>query len=203
MMYWVWRFRFSLAVQIVIVTIGWLTLGHTPEQHAHLMNHVGLSWQLLTEGRIWHIFTGTWVQSKPGLGWNMISMCMMVALGTFPLEYRVGSRLTAITLIIADWFASTMAAVTLWMLAEFGRLSDPGVLHKPDAGTSALAWAGMAAGAVVFIPRLRWVLVPVVVGFVGWQFTIEPPAAAIAHAFAVGYGLTAGWLFLRTRSVQP
>lgn len=201
MMRWVWRFRFSLLVQIVIVTIGWLTLGHTPDQHAQLMSHVGLSWQMLTEGRLWHIVTGTWVQSKPGLGWNMTSMCMMVALGTFPLEYRVGSRLAAITLITADWFASTMAAITLRILAEYDRLSDPSVLYRPDSGTSALAWAGMAAGAVVFIPRLRWVLIPVVVGFVAWQFTIEPPSAAIAHAFAVGYGLTAGWIFVRSKKV--
>ncbi|MCO5216133.1 MAG: hypothetical protein M9950_08255 [Thermomicrobiales bacterium] len=196
-MSWLWRFRFSVSVQIVIVTIGVLTLGNTPEQHANLMSHVGLSWDILADGRFWHILTGTWWQSKPGLGWNMVSMSLMVALGTFPLEYRVGSRAAAITVVTADWFASTMAAVTLRVLAAYDHLSDPGLLHKPDAGTSALAWAGMAAGAVVFIPRIRWLLVSIVIGFVAWQFRIEPAAAAIAHAFAVGYGLTAGWLMSR------
>lgn len=197
MICWLWRFRFSLMVQIVIVTIGWLTLGNSPEQHANLMSHIGLSWQILTEGRFWHILTGTWMQSKPGLGWNMTSMCMMVALGTFPLEYRVGSRRAAITVITADWFASTMAATTLRILAGLGHLADPSLLSRADSGTSALAWAGMAAGAVVFLPRIRWILIAVVVGFVAWQFKIEPPAAAIAHAYAVGYGLTAGWLMSR------
>lgn len=194
-MYWLRRFKFSILVQLVIITIGGMTLGQTPESHAQLLRHLGMSWEILTEGRFWHLFTGTWVQSHPGLGWPMVSMCLMVAVGTFPTEFRAGSKLTAIILVTADWFATIMTAITLRWLVELDRLADPTILHQADAGTSALAWAGMATGATMYAPR--WLLIPLVVAAVIWQFTVESSAAAIAHGFAVAYGLCAGWWFSR------
>ncbi len=103
----------------------------------------------------------------------------------------------SVTVILADWFATIGVVVTLRLMDAAGHLSDPTLLTTPDSGTSALAWGGMAAGAMVAFPRYRRSLLALLAVAMAIQFMVETTIPAVAHGYAVLFGLGAGALYLR------
>ncbi|MCC6675451.1 MAG: hypothetical protein IT339_09665 [Thermomicrobiales bacterium] len=191
-----WRIKGTIAIQVVIITIGVLTLDLSQREHGNLLDHLGFDYDALTNWRFWHLLTGTWLQSSPGIAWSMIAL---VFGGTVALELLAGTGPMLVTCITGDWIATLLTAMTLRVLAEFGDASVSALLNTPDAGTSALAHAGYGA-AVMLLPR-RWlkVALPLLIVLTGVQFVLVSLAPAIVHCWAACYGALAGWFVLRPR----
>ncbi len=191
-----WRIKGTIEIQIVIITVGLLTYDLSRLEHGDLLDHLGFDYETLTNWRFWHLLTGTWLQSSPGIAWSMVAL---VFGGTVVLELLAGTWPMLVTCITGDWVATLLTALTLRVLAELGDASVSALLTTPDAGTSALAHAGYGA-AVMLLPR-RWlkVALPLLVILTGVQFVLVSLAPAIVHCWAAFYGAMVGWFVLRPR----
>lgn len=195
--YLLWRFKGTILIQVVIITIGLLTRNQGPVEHRQLVAQIGMDYRLLRQGRVWQLLTGTWFQSAAGIN---LSMIVMVLAGTVVFEYFAGTVRMLITVVSADWIATILTAFTIRVWSNLGSEQAIKLLHKPDSGTSALAHAGMAAAAVLLPPRWRATAILIVVVYTTSQFWFESPSAVIAHCWATVYGLLIGWYILRSRS---
>lgn len=191
-----WRIKGTIAIQLVIIIVGVMTTDLTSSEHLEVKSRLGFDYDDLAAGRIWHLLTGTWLQSTPGIEYSMLAL---VFGGTVFLELLAGTRAMLLTCISADWFATVLTALTTRVLAAFGSASATTLMSTPDAGTSALAHAGYAA-AVMLLPR-RWlkVAIPILIFLTAIQFFIIAEGAAMAHCWATVYGGLIGWLVLRPR----
>lgn len=191
-----WRIKGTIAIQIVIIAVGVITNDLTSSEHLDVMRRLGFDYDDLAAGRLWHLLTGTWLQSTPGIEYSMLAL---VFGGTVFLELLAGTRAMLLTCISADWFATILTALTTRMLAAFGSASATALMSTPDAGSSALAHAGYGA-AVMLLPR-QWlkVALPILAFLTGIQFFIIDQGAALAHCWATLYGVVIGWLVLRPR----
>lgn len=191
-----WRFKGTILIQIVIITIGLLTRNQSHVEHRQLVARVGMDYDLLLRPRrVWQLLTGTWFQSTAGINWSMITM---VLAGTTVFEYLAGTLQMLVTVISADWIATVLTAFTIRVWSSFGSEQATRLLHKPDSGTSALAHAGMAAAAMLLPPRWRVAALFIVIVYTVSQFWFEAPSAVIAHCWATAYGLLIAWLILRS-----
>lgn len=179
------HYRGSLLIQTIIVTVGLATHGQTPSQHAGTLGTFGLDWQLLTQGHVWQVLTGTWLQSSPGIS---ASMMFMVAAGTVPLEHIIGTKRMLVTVIPTDWMSTVLTCATLWILSGIGYERFTPLLTTPDAGSSALAHAGFGATATLLPGRWRWIALMVLATYTVAQMFHQTPAPAIAHAWACVIG---------------
>lgn len=194
-----WRIKGSLLIQIVIISIGVQTRDFLFSDHEDVLSRFGFDYDLLLDGRLWHLLTGTWIQSSPGIAWSMVAL---VFGGTVFLELLAGTPAMLLTCVTGDWFATLMTTLTLRVLASFGDVSVHTLLSTPDAGTSALAHAGYGA-AIMLLPR-RWIKValPALIVLTTIQFFLVTLAPAIVHCWAAIYGVCIGWFVLRPRREQ-
>lgn len=191
-----WRFKGTILIQIVIITIGIVTGDQSQAAHRSLMHRVGFSYHILTQGRLWHLLTGMWVQSESGI---QISMIALVLSGTVVLEYLVGTRAMMLTVIPGDWIATILTVLTLRVWSGMGSDTAQRLLAIPDSGSSALAHTGLAAAAVQLPRRFRGIAVVALAVFTVAQFFVEDPTPAIVHCWAVLYGGLVGWYVLSHR----
>ncbi len=191
-----WRFKGTILILVIIAVIGILTGDQTVREHTRLLHRLGFDYRILTEGHLWHLTTGTWIQSTPGIAWSMVAL---VFGGTFLLELFAGTSAMLTTCITGDWISTLLTTLTLRVLAHFGDASVSALLSTPDAGTSAFAHAGYGA-AVMLLPR-RWlkIAIPALVVLTSSQFLYISLAPAIVHCWAALYGALAGWFVLRPR----
>lgn len=189
-----WRFKGTLLIQAVIVTVGILTRHQSAIDHQRLLERFGFSYAILREGRIWQLLTGTWIQSAPGIE---VSMVALVLCGTIVLEYQAGTLRMIATVVLGDWVSTLLTAITLRLLAALGSTDAAGLLSRTDAGTSALAHTGLAAATMLLPRRWRWVAGCALIIFTLAQFFTESHAPAIAHTWAVIVGGLIGWFLSR------
>lgn len=191
-----WRLKGTILIQAVIITLGWLTRNQSQAEHQQLMNRFGMDYDFLREGRLWPLLTGTWFQSTPGI---TVSMVVLVFWGTAVFEYLSGTVKVLVTVISADWIATILTDLTLRVWSGLGSAKATALLATPDSGTSALAHAGLAVAALLLPPRWRVAALSALVISTVAQIFYEPPAALIAHGWAVVYGILVGWFMLRHR----
>lgn len=189
-----WRLTGTLLIQAVIITIGILTRHQSSIDHQRLLERFGFSYAILREGRIWQVFTGTWIQSTPGI---QLSMVALVLAGTAVLEEQAGTRRMLATVVAGDWVSTVLTALTLRALAALGSADAAGLLSRADAGTSALAHTGLAAATMLLPRRWRSLAVAALLIFTLAQFFTESLAPAIAHTWAVLAGGLIGWFLSR------
>lgn len=191
-----WRIRGTLMIQAVLVAVGIITKDMSAEEFRRLLERVGFDYALLAKGHFWHLLTGSWVQSTPGIE---LSMLALVFGGTVFLEILAGTQAMVATCITGDWVATVLTALTTRVLAGLGSSTAAAMLTIPDAGSSAMAHAGY--GAVVMLMPRKWlkVGVPILIFLTAIQFFLIDFAPAIAHAWATAYGMLIGWFVLRPR----
>jgi len=189
-----WRIKGTLLIQAVLIGIGIITKDVSSSEHQRLLGQLGFDYQLLTEGRLWHLLTGSWIQVTPGIE---LSMLALVFGGTFFLEVLAGTWAMLLTCITGDWVATILTALTTRVLAGLGSSAAAAMLAVPDAGSSAMAHAGY--GAVVMLLPRRWLKIglAILIFLTAIQFFIIDFAPAIAHAWATLYGVCIGWFVLR------
>ena len=146
-----WRIKGTLLIQAVLIGIGIITKDVSSSEHQRLLGQLGFDYQLLTDGHIWHLLTGSWIQVTPGIE---LSMLALVFGGTFFLEVLAGTWAMLLTCITGDWVATILTALTTRALADLGSSAAAAMLAVPDAGSSAMAHAGY--GAVVMLLPRRW-----------------------------------------------
>lgn len=186
-----WRFKGTLLIQAVTVTVGILTRHQSAIDHQRLLERFGFSYAILRDGRIWQLLTGTWIQSAPGIE---VSMVALVLCGTIVLEYQTGTLRMIATVVLGDWVSTLLTAITLRLLAALGSADAAGLLSRADAGTSALAHAGLAAATMLLPKRWRSLAAAALLIFTLAQFFTESLAPAIAHTWAVLAGGLIGWV---------
>jgi len=191
-----WRIKGTLLIQAVLIGIGIITKDVSSREHQRLLGQLGFDYQLLTEGHIWHLLTGSWIQVTPGIE---LSMLALVFGGTFFLEVLAGTWAMLLTCITGDWVATILTALTTRALAGLGSSAAAAMLAVPDAGSSAMAHAGY--GAVVMLLPRRWLKagLAILIFLTAIQFFIIDFAPALAHAWATLYGVCIGWFVLRPR----
>lgn len=191
-----WRIKGTILVQVVIITIGFLTRGLSSSEHRRLLHRFGFDYELLRDAHVWSLLTGTWIQSTPDIAASMI---LLVFGGTFFLELLAGTKMMLLTCVTGDWVATLLTTVTIRVLAEAGDTSVAAMLSIPDAGSSALAHAGY--GAAVMLLPLRWlkIALPCLIILTVMQFSYEDLAPAIVHCWAALYGVLVGWFIIRPR----
>lgn len=191
-----WRIKGTLLIQIVLIAIGILTKDLSSFEHEKILGEMGFDYDLLTEGHIWHLLTGSWIQVTPGIE---LSMLALVFGGTVFLELAAGTKAMLLTCISGDWVATVLTALTTRLLAGLGSSTAVSLLSLPDAGSSAMAHAGY--GAVVMLLPRRWLKPGMAILFLltAIQFFLIDFAPAIAHCWATLYGAAVGWYILRPR----
>ena len=89
-----WRIKGTILIQIVIISIGLFTRGLSTSEHRRLLDLFGFDYDMLRDAHVWHLLTGTWIQSSPDIAASMI---LLVFGGTFFLELFAGT--TAMLLV--------------------------------------------------------------------------------------------------------
>ncbi len=190
-----WRIKGTLLIQVVIISIGFWTKDMSAAEHAEWLQRLGFDYQTLLDDSFWHLLTGTWIQSSPGIE---LSMIVLVFASTVSLELLSDTSLMLLTCITGDWVSTLLTALTTQVLVSVGD-ANPALLTTSDAGSSAMAHAAFGA-AVMLLPR-RWVPAALVILIVltVTQLLYIDLAAAIAHCLATLYGVLIGWFVLRPR----
>ena len=184
------QFPVTIYLTLVVLVIAAITSRISVDRYADVLHWLGFSWGVLADGRIWQVFTGTLLQSKPGIELNeFLTVVSALALG----EYFAGSRRTLIVFFVSDWIATFLTAIAIRVLAHF-EVADS-VMHviPPDSGSSA-ACHGVFALAASLLPG-KWagagfsiLLIAAIVQL--WTVSL---GAAVAHLLAVGVGAAFGW----------
>jgi hypothetical protein len=180
----------------IIVFCGRLTHGQTPEEYAETLDRFGLSWEMLRDGRLWHIFTGSLIQSDSGIALSMIAL---VIGSLVPCELLAGSRFTFASFFLCDWIASFCATVGLRVLASLNAGDAQRLLSLPDAGSSAAAHGCLAAACTLLPGRLAWGAYGLMLGVTIGLLFEQDLDAGVAHLFAVLAGGMLGALAWKPR----
>lgn len=194
LMGWIGVFPASIALIGFIVVVGLLTGGDTPAQFARVLNRFGLSYHDVRSGQIWHLFTGTYLQSDPGIAWSML---LLLVTSLLPCEYLAGSWRMLITFFASDWIGSLAMVLGLRMLAWFNIADAAQHLALPDAGSSAAAHGCLAAAIALLPRRLAFVAYGILLGVTIALLFQQDIDAAIAHLAAVLVGGGLGWFCWR------
>lgn len=191
----VWRIKGTLLIQVVIISIGFWTADVSSADHRRWLERLGFDYEALIGGRLWHLLTGTWIQSSPGIDLTMIAL---VFGGTVFLELFTDTKAMLLTCITGDWVSTILTALTTRVMVGLGD-ANASLLTTSDAGSSALAHAGY--GAVVMLLPRRWLPAAIVITIVLTltQLLYIDQAAAIVHCWATLYGAIVGWFVLRPR----
>lgn len=191
---WLGVFPATIALIGFIIVIGLLTGGDTPADFAETLDRYGLSYQMLRDGRFWHLLTGTFIQSDPGIAWSMI---LLLVTSLVPCEYLAGSKRMLITFFTCDWIGSLLMVISIRLLAAMDVADAVQRLSIPDAGSSAAAHGCMAAAAMLLPRRLAFVAYGLLFGVTTVLLFQQELDAAIAHLAAVLMGGALGWFFWR------
>lgn len=189
-------FRVSLLLIVTVIVLGRLTQGDTPAEYASTLDRFGLSWQMLRNGELWHLFTGSLVQSDSGIA---LSMILLVACSLVPCELLAGHRFTFATFFLCDWVASICSIIALRILAVWNVGDSQRLLSLPDAGSSAASHGCLAAACTLLPGRLAWGAYGLMLGITIGLLFEQDLDAGIAHLFAVAAGGLLGGLVWKPR----
>jgi hypothetical protein len=189
-------FRVSILLTAIVVACGRLTQGDSASAYAETLDRFGLSWKMLREGRVWHVFTGSLIQSDSGIALSMIALvfCSLV-----PCELLAGHRFTLATFFLCDWIASFFATVGLRLLAVWNVGDAQRLLSLPDAGSSAAAHGCLAAACTLLPGKLAWGAYGLMLGITIGLLFEQDLDAGVAHLFAVLTGGLLGALVWKPR----
>jgi hypothetical protein len=193
-------FPATIVLVTLIIGCGLATRGWSRQEYQPVLDHVGFDYRVLAQGRIWHLLTGAFFQSEPGIAWSMIAMVV----SAFVLcELFAGSGGLLLTFFASDWIATVGTVLLLRVLAGFGMDQATMLLDRADAGSSAAAHGAYAVAAILILPsRLAVIAYGVLLAItIGLLFQQEL-TAAIAHLLAVIIGGLLGWFVLRPRLRQ-
>ncbi|HWV34096.1 MAG TPA: hypothetical protein VNZ55_00580 [Thermomicrobiales bacterium] len=182
---------------VIITIVGLLTWNMSFDEHRRVIERFGFDYADLRSGYLWHVLSGLWVQSSPGLAFSMV---LMVASSALILEFLAGSIRSAIIMIASDWISTILTAITLRILSGVGNTAATALLAYADSGSSAAAHGGWAAAAMLLpapIGTLVWSLLFLVTVSQFWWQGLAP---ALAHLFGVLVGGICGFGLRRKAS---
>lgn len=191
---WIGLFPATIALIGFIIVVGLLTGGDTSADFAEELDRYGLSYQILRDGRVWHLLTGTFIQSDPGIAWSMI---VLLIASLVPCEYLAGSRRMLITFFTCDWVGSLLMVLGIRLLAALDVADAVRRLDIPDSGSSAAAHGCMAAAMMLLPKRLAFISYGLFLAITLGLLFQQELDAAIAHLAAVLLGGALGWFFWR------
>jgi hypothetical protein len=189
-------FRVSILLTALVILLGRLTQGDSAEEYAATLDRFGLSWQLIRDGKLWHIFTGSLIQSDSGIA---LSMILLVSLSLIPCELLAGHRYTFATFFLCDWIASFCSVIALRVLAAWSVGDARSLLSLPDAGSSAASHGCLAVACTLLPGRLAWGAYGLMLGVTVGLLFQQDLDAAVAHLFAVLVGGLLGGLVWKPR----
>jgi hypothetical protein len=191
---WLATFPASIVLISFITAVGLVTADDTPAEFAEKLEKYGMSYEILKAGHFWHLLTGTFIQSEPGIAWSMI---LLLVCSLVPCEYLAGSRRMLITFFISDWVATLLMVLSLRLLAGLGMASAQASLNVPDAGSSAAAHGCMAAAFMLLPRRLAFASYGIFLAVTVALLFQQELDAGIAHMAAVLVGGALGWFAWR------
>jgi hypothetical protein len=183
-------FPASLLLLAVICSLSAWTGRYSNAEYLDVLRRFGLAWHDVHAGHPWHLFTGEWIQSSPGLEWSMVAMLVGALL---PCELLAGSWRLLVTFLAGDWISSLLTVVAMRLLAAAGVAEAVPYLHTHDAGSSAGAHAAFAVSAALLPGRLA---LPAWLGLLGItiaMFWYQDLDAALVHLVAVLVGGAVAW----------
>ncbi|MGB3306050.1 MAG: hypothetical protein WBA63_07680 [Thermomicrobiales bacterium] len=192
-------FPATILIVSLVVCIQMATNGHTPAEQYPLLTRFGFDWEMLARGRIWHIFTGTLIQSKPGFHYSMV---IVVVTAAAVLELLAGSRWTLAVFFVGDWVSSILGVLGLRLLSAWGMAEATSLLTLPDAGSSGAAHVAYAVAATLLPTRVAIALYGLTLGVTIVLLWEQELAAAVTHLCAVLLGGAFGWFYLRPRVLE-
>ena len=187
-------FPVSLMLLAIICTLSLSTARYSEAAYLDVLRRFGLAWHDVQDGHLWHLLTGEWIQSEPGLEGSMVAMLIGALL---PCELLAGSRRLLLTFIGGDWISSLLTVPALRLLSALDVTSATPYLQIHDAGSSAGAHAAFAVAAALLPGRLA---LPAWLGLFGVtiaMFWYQDLDAALVHLIAVCTGGAIGWLAWR------
>ncbi|MGC4191048.1 MAG: hypothetical protein QM589_07775 [Thermomicrobiales bacterium] len=163
----------------------------------NVLNRLGLDWDLLTQGQVWRVFTSTFVQTVPGIHFSMV----VVLLTSYLLaETFAGSLPTLCVIFLSDWISSLLGMTIVRIIAAMGSSEATGLLHIPDAGSSATGHGAYALAATTLLPRkLAIGLFALLLAVTAVLFFEQHIGASIAHTISSLFGGAVGWFIVRPR----
>ena len=191
---WIGVFPATIALISFIIFVGLLTGGDTSADFAEKLDRYGLSYEMIRDGRFWHLLTGTFIQSDPGIAWSMI---LLLVTSLVPCEYLAGSKRMLITFFTCDWVGSLLMVIGVRLMAALDISDAVERLSMPDAGSSAAAHGCMAAAMMLLPRRLAFITYGIFLGVTLALLFQQELDAAIAHLVAVLMGGALGWFFWR------
>ena len=191
---WLATFPASIVLISFITAVGLVTADDTAAEFAEKLEKYGMSYEILRAGHFWHLLTGTFIQSEPGIAWSMI---LLLVCSLVPCEYLAGSKRMLITFFISDWVATLIMVLSLRLLAGLGMASAQALLDVPDAGSSAAAHGCMAAALMLLPRRLAFASYGILVAVTTALLFQQDLDAGIAHMAAVLIGGAFGWFAWR------
>jgi hypothetical protein len=175
----------TITLTTVIVSADLMTRDWPDDRYQRLLGHLGSSYAEVRDGRIWHLFTGSLIQSSPGID---LSMVALIVCALTICELLAGSWRTLVTFFVADWLSTALALVALRLLAGAGHGGARSLLAVPDAGSSSASYGCLAAAAVLLPAKLAVYAYVLLLGFnIGMLFTGNLDAG-IGHVMAVMIG---------------
>lgn len=178
-------FRVTILLTAIITVIGRSTAGESREEYLPKLDRYGLDWDILSSGRLWHIFTGTLLQSDAGILYSMI-LLLVISLGT--CELAVGSRFTLITFFISDWIGTLASIFALRILSVWDISNTRELLSISDAGSSAAFHGCMAVAAALLPGRFAWGMYGLILGITIGLVVQQGLSSGIAHLVATLLG---------------
>lgn len=179
------RFIGTICLALAVGLCSGYTARYSPGDYDRILDRFGFSWELLTKGRLWQIFSENFIQSTPGLEWSMVAM----VISSFVIcEAVAGTRPLIVAFFATDWMASISTVTTLKVLSLVGYTAADRFVTEPDAGTSASVHGAYAIAAAMLPVRMAAALWTALFAFTIVMLRFQSLDAAIAHLWAVGYG---------------
>lgn len=188
---WVLLRRLPLTAGLfsLVLLAGVLTGTVLRESFPRLMRWSGWDLPALREGRLYVLWTGLPFSSLPGPRPTMLAILL---LGVGTLEYRRGSRATAICFLVLGPLVSVLAVLLLWPLDALGTSWVRPFLYVPDMGSSSaslLCWGAMVGGTK---GTGRFVLLSATLGVLLLPLVLSPGVYGFDHLVAFPLGLLVG-----------
>lgn len=186
------RLRLTLVLFGVVLLAGIVTGTIASEWFPRLMQLSGWDLRAFREGRLYTVWTGLLFSSQPGPRPTMLAILL---LGVGALEYRAGSKATAVAFLLLGPLSSLLTILLLWPMDALGAAWVRPYLYIPDMGSSSaslLCW-GAALTTLDRKPQVFLLITTTLVLVLLLVFV--PKAYGADHLVAFPIGLATGhWL---------
>lgn len=163
--------------------------------HDWLVARLGVTWPLITAGRLWRMPTSTLVQEDGGIVWPIVALLAVLPVA----ETRFGPVRALVTYVLCD------ALCTVLGLGALDLLGDRQLAATPNVGSSAGLLGLLAAWIAQLAPPHRLRAATALAAGLTAALVFDPELASVQHVIAAAAGglLGSSWSHLRRGSSTP